>query len=87
MSTQGSSVEPRRERAMDVKTIVKLVVVGIAALLLLIVIIQNTETVHTKIFWMELPMPRIVLLFVTMAIGFALGMTAALTWFAPRRRD
>ena len=87
MSTQGSSVEPRRERAMELKTIIKLVVAGVAALLLLIVIIQNTEHVNTRVLFWTFNMPRVVLLFLAMVIGFALGMTAALTWFAPRRRD
>ena len=87
MSTQGSSVEPRRERAMELKTIIKLVVAGVAALLLLIVIIQNMEHVNTRVLFWTFNMPRVVLLFLAMVIGFALGMTAALTWFAPRRRD
>ena len=87
MSTQGSGVEPRRERAMELKTIIKLIVAGVAALLVLIVIIQNTATVETNFLFWTFPMPRVVLLFLAMVIGFALGMTAALTWFAPRRRD
>ena len=87
MSTQGSSVEPRRERTMELKTIVKLVVAAFAALLLLIVIIQNTEHVNTRILFWTFNMPRVVLLFLSMVVGFALGMTATLTWFSPRRRD
>lgn len=45
-----------------------------AIVLLIIVIIQNMETVETRILFMTLSMPRAVLLFLFAAIGFALGL-------------
>lgn len=57
----------------------KLKVVGLAliGLLVLIVILQNTETVETKLLFVSVTMPRAVLLFGTLLIGFALGVLTA----------
>ena len=87
MSSQLQDSQTRPARTMDTKTLVKLIGAGVAALLLLIVIIQNTETVNTSLLFWTFPMPRVVLLFLAMAVGFALGMTVALVYFAPRRRN
>jgi uncharacterized integral membrane protein len=52
----------------------KLVIAGILALLLLIVILQNTAAVETKILFVTLTMPRAVLLLGTTLVGFILGV-------------
>ena len=44
------------------------------AILLLIVISQNWTTVDTKILFIDLRMPRAVLLFLTAVIGFIAGV-------------
>jgi uncharacterized integral membrane protein len=51
----------------------KLIITAILALLLLIVVLQNTQAVETKILFTSFSMPRAVLLFGTAIIGFVLG--------------
>ena len=58
----------------------KYVGMAIIALLVLIIVLQNTESVRTDLLFVSITMPRAVLLFVTFVIGFILGM------FARRRR-
>ena len=52
----------------------KLIVILTLSLLLLIVVLQNTEPVVTKILFISITMPRAVLLFGTTMLGFALGV-------------
>ncbi len=40
-------------------------------------IVQNTEAVETKLLFISISMPRAVLLFGTLLIGFALGVLTA----------
>jgi uncharacterized integral membrane protein len=56
---------------------IKLIAVGLAALLTVIVVLQNTETVETKLLFFSLSMPRAALLFGAMAIGFTTGVLVA----------
>jgi uncharacterized integral membrane protein len=46
----------------------------ILAVLLLIVVFQNTAEVETKILFVHITMPRAVLLFITALAGFIAGM-------------
>ena len=55
----------------------KVVVLSVVGLLLLIVVLQNTEAVETKLLFVSVTMPRAVLLFGTLLIGFALGVLTA----------
>ena len=41
--------------------------------MVLIIILQNTDPVETKVLWVEITMPRALLLLVTFAVGFGLG--------------
>ena len=59
--------------ADGVKSNLKLTGISLAVILVLIVILQNTEEVVTKVLWLEIPMPRALLLFVTFAVGFGSG--------------
>jgi hypothetical protein len=43
----------------------------------IIVVLQNTQSVETRILLVTLSMPRAVLLFVTLLLGFVLGLVAA----------
>ena len=53
-------------------------VTGMAfGLLVLIVILQNTEAVETELLFISVSMPRAVLLFGALLIGFALGVLTA----------
>ena len=62
------------------KTRVRWAVIGIIALAVIIVAIQNREPVETRILVMQISMPRAVLIAVTAGIGFIAG------WLTGRRR-
>ena len=57
----------------------KLKVVAIAAitLLVLIVVLQNTQAVETNLLFLTVTMPNAALLFETLIIGFAIGVLTA----------
>ncbi len=55
----------------------KIVVMAVIGLLVLVVVLQNTEAVKTKILFLTVTMPGAALLFGTLLIGFALGVVAA----------
>ena len=56
---------------------VKLIVVSVLAVLTGIVIMQNTEVVSFKLLFWQLNMSRILLLLVTLLLGFVLGFIIA----------
>ena len=58
----------------------KLIVAAVLAVLLVIVIIQNTREVETKLLFVTITMPRAVLLMVTLVLGFSIGLLAAGWW-------
>lgn len=62
----------------------KLIIAGILALFVLIVILQNTAAVETKVLFVTLTMPRAVLLIGTTLVGFLLGVVVA---FRLAKRD
>lgn len=45
----------------------------VVAVLVLIVVLQNTQPVETKILFATVSMPRALLLFITLLVGFLLG--------------
>ncbi len=56
---------------------VKLIGGAVLAVLVLIIILQNTESVETRILFISVVMPRAALLFMTLVIGFLLGVLAS----------
>ena len=52
----------------------KFIIVLIIFLLTLILILQNTEAVETKLLFMTITMPRALLLLVTFLVGFTAGL-------------
>jgi len=52
----------------------KLIIIGIVVVLTALVALQNTEPVHTSILFFSITMPRVVLLLLTLLIGFAAGV-------------
>ena len=60
-------------------TINKLKIVGIAVIVLivLLVVLQNTQSVETKLLFLSVTMPNAALLFGTLIIGFAIGVLTA----------
>ena len=59
----------------------RIVVAIVVAILVIIVVLQNTQAVETKLLLVSITMPRAVLLFVTLLVGFALGLITA-TWLS-----
>ena len=56
----------------------KIVAITILAALGLIIVLQNTQSVETRILFVTITMPRAVLLFGTTLIGFVVGVLASL---------
>lgn len=52
----------------------KIIGLGLLVVVAIIIMFQNTEAVQTKILFFTLTLPRIILLFLTMLIGFVLGI-------------
>ena len=61
----------------------KMIATAILALLGIIIILQNTEPVETKLLFLSITMPRAILLMGTTLIGFALGVLVS--FFFQRR--
>lgn len=55
----------------------KLVAAVVAGLLAIILVLQNTQEVETRLLFVTVTMPRAVLLLVTLLIGFILGLLLA----------
>ena len=62
---------------------IRIVIAIVVAILAVIVALQNTQAVETKLLLVTITMPRAVLLFVTLLVGFALGLITA-TWLSRR---
>ncbi len=57
---------------------VKLAGIAFALIIVVVLILQNTQQVETKVLFATIVMPRAVLLFITAALGFAAGVLMAL---------
>jgi uncharacterized integral membrane protein len=64
----------------------RMIALSVLAVLVAVVVLQNTEAVETKILFMTVTMPRAVLLFVTAALGFAAGVLTAMVWLRSQAR-
>lgn len=64
----------------------KIISIGILALLGVIIILQNTEPVETKLLFLSITLPRAILLMGTTLIGFALGVLVSF-YFQRRGND
>jgi len=63
----------------------KMISIAVLTLLGIIIILQNTAQVETKVLFFSITMPRAILLIATTLIGFALGILVAL--FVPRKEQ
>jgi len=54
------------------------IVAAVLAVLVLVVVLQNTESVETQLLFATVEMPRALLLLVTMLVGVVLGLVAGL---------
>ena len=57
---------------------IKFIGIGVLVLLVVIVVLQNTERVDTKLLFFTVTMPRALLLVATAAIGFIIGLMLSL---------
>ena len=55
----------------------KIVAIALLALMVVIVVLQNTQAVDTKLLFLTVTMPNAALLFGTLIIGFAIGVLTA----------
>ena len=55
----------------------KVVAIAVISLLVLVVVLQNTQAVETNLLFLTVTMPRAALLFGTLIIGFAIGVLTA----------
>ena len=58
---------------------VKIITAAILAILVVIIVVQNRESVATHLLFATVVMPHAVLLFITAGTGFALGVLLALS--------
>jgi putative membrane protein len=64
------------------KLIILLVLAGLAIVLML----QNTQAVDTRLFFVTVTMPRAALLMLTLLIGFICGILAVIAIKPPRKK-
>jgi putative membrane protein len=55
----------------------KIVTIAILGLVVVIVVLQNTQAVETKLLFLTVTLPNAALLFGTLIIGFAIGVLTA----------
>ncbi len=55
----------------------RLIVAAIIAILVIIIVMQNLDQAPTRILFFTITMPRALLLFITLVIGFVLGLLFA----------
>lgn len=60
------------------------VVAATLLVLVVIVVLQNTETVETRLLFVTLAMPRSLLLFITLVLGAVIGLLLGARWARPR---
>jgi uncharacterized integral membrane protein len=63
----------------------KLITAAILAILVAILVIQNTEPVATHLLFATVAMPHAVLIFISAAAGFALGVLLTMSLKAKRK--
>ncbi len=64
----------------------KLIALSVLAVLGIIIMLQNTQSVETRLLFIKLEMPNAVLLFTTTMVGFALGVLVALILSGKRKQ-
>jgi uncharacterized integral membrane protein len=56
---------------------IKVVTIAVLALVAVVVVLQNTQAVETKVLFLTLTMPNAALLFGTLIVGFTIGVLTA----------
>jgi uncharacterized integral membrane protein len=65
----------------------KLIAASILTILVAIVVVQNRDPVATHVLFASFPLPLAILLFITAAAGFALGVLLTLSLHAKRNQS
>jgi uncharacterized integral membrane protein len=65
---------------------VKLFTASFLALLVAVLVVQNRDPVATHLLFATVPMPLAILLFITAAVGFALGILLTLSLSTKRNQ-
>jgi len=65
----------------------KIIAIAVVLLLFLIVILQNTQSVETKLLFAEITMPAAFLLMLTFAFGFIAGLLTTLRLGSKTRKN
>lgn len=63
---------------------IRLIAAMILAILVIVLMLQNTEPVRTRLLFATVEMPRALLLLTTVLVGYALGILTAVIWLRPR---
>lgn len=64
----------------------RLIAASVLAVLVAVVVLQNTEAVETHLLFATVTMPRAVLLVTTVLVGFALGVLTSLVWMRKQEK-
>jgi uncharacterized integral membrane protein len=65
----------------------KTIVIALVVLLVLVLILQNTQSVETKFLFAKVTMPRAFLLMLTFLFGFVAGLMATLSFGRKAKRE
>jgi uncharacterized integral membrane protein len=64
----------------------RMIAACVLAVLVAIVVLQNTEAVETHLLFATVTLPRAVLLLTTALVGFALGVLTSLVWMRSQEK-
>ena len=73
------------EKKSQAKT--KLIILGIIAVLVIIVLLQNSQVVTFRLFFWQISISQILLMPLTLLFGFAVGAAAVLLLSKKKQRD
>jgi uncharacterized integral membrane protein len=65
----------------------KIVAIAVITLVVVVVVLQNTQAVETKLLFLTVTMPNAALLFGTLIVGFAIGVLTAGHIVSSAKRD
>ena len=65
----------------------KIVAIAVITLVVVVVVLQNTQAVETKLLFLTVTMPNAALLFGTLIVGFAIGVLTAGHVVSSAKRD
>ena len=75
--TESETPQTSKPSGISMTSKIRLSLIAIGLILVLIIVLQNTEAVETKLLFMTITAPRAVLLFGTTVAGYVLGIFTA----------